>query len=70
MTFSNFITESTNYKDIVDDFDEIIRVQSYANQVTVTGKIKGKEETKRYQYRDPRVALQVSRRVRYFIGIK
>lgn len=70
MTFSNFITESTNYKDIVDDFDEIIRVQSYANQVTVTGKIKGKEETKRYQYRDPRVALQVSMRVRYFIGIK
>ena len=70
MTFSNFITESTNYKDIVDDFDEIIRVESYANQVTVTGKIKGKEETKRYQYRDPRVAHQVSIKVRYFIGIK
>ena len=70
MNFTDFITETINYKDIVDDFEEITNVQSHANQVTVTGKIKGKEETKRYQYRDPRVAHQVSMKVKNFIGIK
>ena len=51
-------------------FEEITQVQSHANQVTVTGKIRGKEDTKRYQYRDPRVAHQVSMKVKNFIGIK
>ena len=70
MKFSEFITETLNYKNIVDDFDEIISSESSSNKVIVTGKLKGKEITKEYQYKDPKVAKQVSEKVSYFIGIK
>ena len=70
MKFSEFISETLNYKNIVDDFDEIVSSKSSSNKVIVTGKLKGKEITKEYLYKDPRVAKQVSEKVSYFIGIK
>ena len=73
MNFSDFITEALNYKNIVDDFDEILSSKidpKVSNRVIVTGKLKGKKITKEYLYKNPEVAAEVSKKTSYFIGVK
>lgn len=64
MRFTEFITEGTNWKSIVDDFDEIENAVVKGSKLIVTGESK----TKEYDYKFPKTAKEVLQRLKDYTG--
>ena len=61
---------STNWKDIVREFDTILKVDVKDKTIIVKGKSKdGRETTKEYIYNSPAIAREVARRVEYLKNV-
>ena len=61
---------STNWKDIVREFDTIQKVDVKDKTIIVKGKSKdGRETTKEYVYNSPAIAREVARRVEYLKNV-
>ena len=61
---------STNWKDIVREFDTILKVDVKDKTIVVKGKSKdGRETTKEYIYNSPAIAREVARRVEYLKNV-
>lgn len=61
---------STNWKDIVREFDTIQKVDVKDKTIIVKGKSKdGRETTKEYIYNSPAIAREVARRVEYLKNV-
>ena len=61
---------STNWKDIVREFDTILKVDVKDKTIIVKGKSKnGSETTKEYIYNSPAIAREVARRVEYLKNV-
>ena len=62
--------ESTNWKNIVREFDTIQKVDVKDKTIIVKGKSKdGRETTKEYIYNSPAIAREVARRVDYLKNV-
>ena len=61
---------STNWKDIVREFDTILKADVKDKTIIVKGKSKGgRETTKEYIYNSPAIAREVARRVEYLKNV-
>jgi hypothetical protein len=56
-----------NYKDIVQELDNIISTKIVDSTLVVFGKINNENVVKKYKYNHKAVAKEVQKRVNYFI---